>query len=383
MAIKRFLLKNPGKKVLILVPTEALLIQWNKIIDSQRLQFNCVAKIINTASKEQNTCDLLIIDEIHKIASPTFLNCLYNTKYTMALGLTATLERLDNRHKIIEKIMPVCDVVTVEEALINKWLSPVKQYLVMIEPDDISEYNKLNREFISHFSAFDYNFKDAMGCVKDFMFRNTYIKKKAIGMTEQEKSKLSKFIHASAFGFRNTLKARKAYCYNHPKKIEIANAIIEHNLDKKGITFWKTIAMCEKLEHGVVLHSGNTKKKNRTTLEEFNQQKTGWIHSSKALIEGVDCPGLSVAIVGGFDSSKTTNIQRIGRVIRFEEGKTAEIYILCLKGTVEEKWYKNSSVSSYSIITEHELYKKLNNQKFNEINKEKNEKSEADLMFRF
>jgi hypothetical protein len=45
-----------------------------------------------------------------------------------------------------------------------------------------------------------------------------------------------------------------------------------------------------------------------------------------------------------------------GRVIRYEEGKEAEIFTLVIKGTNEESWYNNSTAGkSYIEITESEL----------------------------
>ena len=55
-------------------------------------------------------------------------------------------------------------------------------------------------------------------------------------------------------------------------------------------------------------------------------------------------------------SSPNEKVQRIGRVIRKEEGKIAEVFTLVIKGTVEERWFENSSqYSSYIEITEKEL----------------------------
>lgn len=35
-------------------------------------------------------------------------------------------------------------------------------------------------------------------------------------------------------------------------------------------------------------------------------------------------------------------IQRVGRLIRFQEGKVGDIYILYVKESQEEKWLKNA-----------------------------------------
>lgn len=61
----------------------------------------------------------------------------------------------------------------------------------------------------------------------------------------------------------------------------------------------------------------------------------GYLHTSKAADQGLDCKGINLEIILHTDSSKTRKTQRIGRAIRFEEGKTSEIFTLVLKGTQE------------------------------------------------
>jgi superfamily II DNA or RNA helicase len=51
----------------------------------------------------------------------------------------------------------------------------------------------------------------------------------------------------------------------------------------------------------------------------------------------VDIRGLSVGIVLSTDSSKIRHAQRFGRICRLEEGKTAEMFTLVIKDTVEYK----------------------------------------------
>lgn len=66
-----------------------------------------------------STCDLLILDEIHGYASDVMSQIFSRVKYSMILGLTATIERLDGKEVIIKKYAPVCDTITMEEALEN------------------------------------------------------------------------------------------------------------------------------------------------------------------------------------------------------------------------------------------------------------------------
>jgi len=132
------------------------------------------------------------------------------------------------------------------------------------------------------------------------------------------------------------LKKRKDFVMSHPKKFEITRKILNARTDKKCITFSATIKDAEKIGMGYVLHSKQSKKKNAEILAKFNSETSGVLCSSKAADAGVDVKGLSVGIVLSGDSSKIRSTQRTGRVVRFEEGKIAEFFTLCIKGTVDE-----------------------------------------------
>ena len=98
------------------------------------------------------------------------------------------------------------------------------------------------------------------------------------------------------------------------------------------------------------------KKENNTIIGSFNQQTIGVLSTSKSCDAGVDIKGLSVGIILSGDSSKTRTTQRIGRIIRFEEGKVSEMFTLVIKGTIEETWYNNSnSNQQYITIDESQL----------------------------
>ncbi len=53
----------------------------------------------------------------------------------------------------------------------------------------------------------------------------------------------------------------------------------------------------------------------------------------------LDVPGLSVGIIIGTDSSKIKSAQRLGRVIRKEGNKQAEVFYIVINNTVETKWF--------------------------------------------
>lgn len=285
--------------------------------------------------------------EAHRYAADSFYQIFKQRDPTIVLGLSATFERLDGRHGLLAKYCPVCDSISVKEAIENKWLSPYKEYKVLLEVPDIADYRFYNQQFYDAFSFFNNDFNTAMKCLTNIIYRRTYGKAMGVSGTEMD---------AIVFSWHRGLKERKKFVMEHPKKIEIAQKILKARPNSKAITFSATIKQAEKIGDGYIVHSGKTKKKNRLTLAEFSKLTTGVIHSSKALNEGLDCPGLNLAIILSNTSSSTEKTQRIGRIIRYEEGKEAEIFTLVISGTNEEHWFNTSSAGKSIIeITEKEL----------------------------
>ena len=305
MAVERVLRVNPNTKITVIVPTKVLKDQWEEKIEQHQIEGNIQVLVINTAAKKPFESNFLILDECHKYSSSFFKKVFENCSAQLILGLTATYERLDGLEKeVMDKYCPVCDTITTEEAVKNGWLSEYKEYKVLLDVD-LTEYNKANVSFMQHFAFFSYSFDIAMACVSDFWQQQKYAKQ--MNCTLQE-------VKAHAYAWNKALRFRKQFVANHPKKIEIAKKILAARPNSKAITFNSSIKQCEAFKMGFVVHSGNGKKKNQMTLDEFSKCGPGSvIHSSKMLIEGLDCPGLNLAIILGFNSSKTSKIQEINK----------------------------------------------------------------------
>lgn len=349
-AIKLLVKRNPDAFVLISVPTEVLKEQWLENLIHEDLLLNCKVEIINTIITHKYDVDLLIIDEIHGTASDCFRQIFNAVTYKLILGLTATLERLDGKEEIIKQYCPVVDEVSLKEAAKNGWVSPVKEYLVLLDVD-LTEYKEWNQKFIGFFSYMNYDFNLAMKLATNAIERNKYARQ--VGVKSKEMAGI-------AYGWMQALRKRKAFVQSHPKKFEVAEKILNFRKDKKCVTFSATIKDAERFKTGYVLHSKKSKKQNKDVLEAFNKEETGCLHSSKAVDVGVDVKGLSVGIVLSTDSSKIRKIQRSGRVCRFEPGKQAEMFTLVIRGTQEWNWAMNSAYSNYIVINEQELDLVLN-----------------------
>ena len=369
MLIEQLIEKNPNLTCLVTVPTENLKDQWFTQVIERGLSKYVDVMVINTAVKQKRKYKLLIIDEVHTSASDTMREIFNQVEYSALLCLTATLDRLDGKEVIIKDYAPVFDEISLEDALLNGWVAQYKQYKVILEVD-LTEYKEHNVKFMRHFSYFDFNFDLAMKCATDNSFRFAYANRAGLEVRDV-------LIHG--LGFMREMKARKEFIYNHSKKIEIANLILNARDKKKVITFSKTVEAAKNLCCGEIYHSGITKKARQKLLEWFNETDDATMHTAKALDVGADVKGLETGIILSGDSSSITKRQRLGRSIRAEGDKIAEMFHFVIKGTVEEEWFRKSSKGLTHVdIDENQLIEFL---KTGEIAKKKHK--ESNFLFRF
>lgn len=346
MAIQLILEKKPDLTTLIIVPTEALKNQWEANLFEFGLNGCCDVQIVNTAIKHEDTYDLMVCDEVHLYCSEQFSKIFEVIHYDYLLCLTATLERLDGREYIVKQYAPVCDEISLDEALDNGWISNYTEYKVLIDID-LTEYNNLNAKFNEYFSLWNWDFKLAMLCVTNAAYRNKYAK--IIGMDV-------KTFSACTFEWNRLLKARKEYVRAHPKKMEVAKHILEKRCDRKSIVFCSSIREAEEFDTKYIVHSKRTKKSNASLINEFNELDHGFIVSPKALNTGIDVKGLTVGVIMSVDSSKITKTQTIGRSVRKQKfDSKAEVFTLVINNTIDNTWFNNSSTTDFVAINEKQL----------------------------
>lgn len=331
--------KDKGVTCIVIVPTENLQTQWQSLLEEWELDKITTVYVVNTAIKRDLTCDLLIVDEVHMMVADTFSAIFTRIKYKHILCLTGTIDRLDGKQTLLNQYAPICDQITLDEAIENEWVADYTQYRVMLDVD-LTEYKKQHTKFLHYFSFFNFDFNAAMKCATDYQYRIIYAKR--LG-------KEVKNVMIAAMGFMKAMKARKSFIYDHTDKIRVANKIINARTDKKIITFTKSVAHAEQICCGEIYHGKISKKKKAKMLEEFSDKENGVINSCQALNVGADVPGVDCVIIISGDSSSITKRQRIGRSIRKEGDKVAEVWQLVIKGTVEEEWYRKSSTNLKTI----------------------------------
>jgi len=70
-------------------------------------------------------------------------------------------------------------------------------------------------------------------------------------------------------------------------------------------------------------------------LQRFSKGELRILVSARVLNEGIDVPAADIAIVVGGSHGSREYIQRVGRVLRPAEGKSAIVYDIVTRGTFE------------------------------------------------
>lgn len=299
-------------RTLILTPTETIRdIGWPDEFKKWGAEETFLKTVevmcINTARKlSGEKFDLVIADEIHNYMSPENYKFFVNNSFRGILGLSAFI---DAEHKfLLNRVAPIIDSIDLFDAVKHGLVSQFHIINLGVNPDN-EFWNEYNR------------FTDTI----------------------------------TSYGVRGykapwkTINARKDLIYKASEKVDTAIELVKMMEDKKLILFSLTADIArdvkDKLEElypgQVGIHHSKMKKKERlNTILNFNnpEHPLRIISTVKTLDEGVNLTDVDAAIVIASTSKMKSWIQRVGRCIRFKEGKKAFIVRLVINDTVDEKW---------------------------------------------
>ncbi len=351
LCIQRMNARNPNQTAIIIVPTLYLQEQWMTSVREYKL-LNTQVLVINSAVKINRACDLLILDEIHRYAADVF-GLIFTSMTTKAiLGLTATIKRSDERHLMLLEHAPTICTISFKEALKEGYISPFLVYnlgLIMSKEEQL-EYETISKSYIYYFSFFDQNFTIAQACLKDEFTILQVARRWKLDPGE---------IKVKAINFMRTMQKRRKFLYNAKVKMRTAVEILSR-FPVRTICFAETTDFADELANGinkrgeeiaVSYHSKIGIKKRRIAMEDFKDKttKVRIISTARALDEGFDIEGIELGLIASGSATERQQIQRLGRSIRFVEGKIALIINLYLKGTQDEQWAKKRQANTPNV----------------------------------
>ena len=328
---------------IVLVPTVQLRDQFEEefskwgyedVVDN--IDFVCYQSAYKLKDNHYN---IVVCDEVHLGLSPEYRKFFENNTYDRLLCMTATLPE-ENEYKLhLFKLAPTVYRISLDQCVAMGLVSPYDIVCVPIKltDEEQKEYKSINKKFVywkyqlGQFGAFD--------------------AAKAIMANKNASAKDKQ----AAARFYACIRDRKKIVDFASNKVAQLQKLVIQNLDSKMLVFGGanafTDTLCDATQpFSVSYHSGKTKKQRENALLDFKEGNKNVLCSTKALNQGLDVPDASVGVVCGLTSKALPMIQRIGRLIRFQEDKKGRIYILYVKDSQEEKWLK-SSVKGLKNIT--------------------------------
>ncbi|WP_186814929.1 DEAD/DEAH box helicase [Cellulomonas terrae] len=347
-----------GGRVTVVVPTLDLLDQWHKAIEKAlpgqrigRLGGGSVASldecdilITTVQSGHQNRIGsdkhraLLIADEVHRYGAEKFAAAL-QPEFERRLGLTATLERLDEG--VDEYLKPYFGKVVFrcgfERAFADEVLSPFRVALVpvplraheRVAYDRADErVSKTRKSLIKDFGCDPYNFGEFMRDVSVL----------AAGPRDEARE--------TARAYLSAFTTRKKTVAEAESKFEALHKLAPLLAASSGsLVFAETVAGAQRSaevldDQGVPttsFSSEDDRETRRALLAEFHAGTLKALAAPRVLDEGIDVPNADVGVIVAASRSRRQMIQRMGRVLRKADGKQrATFVVLYVEDSMED-----------------------------------------------
>ncbi|WP_328821220.1 DEAD/DEAH box helicase family protein [Natronorubrum halalkaliphilum] len=327
-----------GVPTLVVVPTIDLLEQWQRELEDE---FDCeigrfgggeqrfgpitVSTYDSAYLKADSVGDrfgFVVFDEVHHLGGEGYREIARLLAAPARLGLTATFERPDDAHEIIEEIAgPLVYRVAVDE-LAGDHLATydLKRLEVALTPAEREAYERNQETFT------------------DYLARSNI--RMQSGSDYQELVKRS----GNDPEARKALLARqraREIMLGSDAKLEALEEILDDHRGERTIVFTAhndlAYDVSERFLIPTITHQTGAAER-REILERFREGTYTRIATSNVLDEGVDVPDASVAVVLSGSGSEREFTQRLGRILRPKTDRSrAVLYEVLSKDTGEER----------------------------------------------
>jgi superfamily II DNA or RNA helicase len=266
-----------------------------------------------------NKFGMVVFDECHHLPSGAYAMSAQFCIAPFRLGLTATPERTDGgEQRLVELIGPTAFRRDINE-LSGEYLASYETVRLVADltPEERTEYDA------------------ARAIYKEFV--------RTEGIRFTEPGGWNKFIMMSArskegMAAMAAYRRQKELMLAGPAKMKLVEDLLQKHHRERVLLFTQDNATVYAMSRQFLVPSitHQTKVRERSEiLRAFREGTYGAIATSKVLNEGVDVPEASVAIVVSGSGSIREHVQRLGRILRKQEGKRAVLYELISANTTE------------------------------------------------
>lgn len=264
---------------------------------------------------------LIVFDEVHHLPGPSFSRAADDALAPFRLGLTATPERPDGLHQRLDTLVgPIVYRRGIQE-LAGDFLAPYRTEVLRVHLSDEDR------------AAYD----DAVATWRGFV--------DAQGIRLGGDQGWQRFLQACA----RSAEGRAAFAawrrsreivQGAPAKLRRLAELLRRHADNRVLVFTNDNATAYTVSRALLVpaitHHTDVKER-RALLAAFADGSLPVLATSRVLNEGVDVPAADVAVVMSGTATVREHVQRLGRILRPQEGKQAVLYELVVADSLDER----------------------------------------------
>ncbi len=267
-----------------------------------------------------NRFGFIVFDEVHHLPSGAYSQAAEMAIAPFRLGLSATPERPDNLHLDLDRLTgPIIYQRGIKE-LSGEYLAEyeVHRLEVSLTPQELADYEA------------------ARGCYREFVRINRISMRSPQGW--------QRFLREAARSRegRAALRAHREYrriLHGAAAKLDALEKILADHRGGRVIIFTNDNATVYRISREFLVpcitHQTDGKER-REILEGFAEGRYSAVVTSRVLNEGVDLPAADVGVVLSGTGTVREHVQRLGRILRPQEGKRAVLYEVITQDTAEQ-----------------------------------------------
>ena len=325
---------------LVVVPTIDLLEQWRRELEAefgddvtvgqlgggeQRVEPVTVATYDSAYLRADELGDrfgLLVLDEVHHLGGEGYRDVARLTAAPARLGLTATFERPDGAHEVVEDLVGSVVYRRSADDLAGEHLADydIKRIEVDLTPEERERYEAHQGTFTDYLASSNIDMRS--------------------GSDYQELVKRSGSDPRAREALLAKQRAREVMM-NADRKVEALADILDRHRGDRVIVFTAfTDLVYDLAERFLVppITNETGAEERREILERFRRGDYSRVVTANVLDEGVDVPDANVAVVLSGSGSEREFTQRLGRILRpKDDGGRALLYEVVTSETAEER----------------------------------------------
>jgi superfamily II DNA or RNA helicase len=325
-------------QTLVVVPTIDLLEQWRRELETefdrpvgqlgggeQRVETLTVSTYDSAYLRADELGDqfgLAVFDEVHHLGGEGYRDIARLLAAPARMGLTATFERPDGAHEVIEELVgPLVTQVAVDD-LAGDHLADydIKRIEVTLTPEEREVYERHQETFTNYLAQSSIQMRS--------------------GSDYQELVKRSGTDPRAREALLAKQRAREVMM-NADRKVERLREILDRHREDRIIVFTAHTELVYRLSERFLIpaitHETGASER-REILERFRSGDYSRVVTANVLDEGVDVPDANVAVVLSGSGSEREFTQRLGRVLRPKaDGGRALLYEIVSEETAEER----------------------------------------------